>query len=183
MPKFTILFFLFISTFLSAQVIVPITVNVGGGTDSLNSNFIVDWSIGESSSIQTFTKYFFSNAILTDSIFFTSGILQPYDIIPLIFNANTTWFTNTEIVVFPVPAIDYAFLDFRVLVNGLVAVDLFDQNGKLIGAKRQIVNNSTFRQKWNISNLSNNWYFFRVSLFNSDGSLAKKGVFKLIKIK
>jgi hypothetical protein len=65
----------------------PGTLNMGGGTAAITPYFFVDWSMGESTVIET---YYGRNATATANVGFewnvTSGILQPYDNTNIVFN-------------------------------------------------------------------------------------------------
>ncbi len=185
--KFILTIYFLLTSFIirqvNAQSISPYVLNSGGGTSSLFQNHQFDWSIAESSSIDSYSgSHLYSNSILTLTNFFTSGFLQPYDKISIIYNASLPSLTNEEVRLYPVPAIDYTILDFRAISNGIVLVQLYNKDGKLIQTKKVFTNNNSFKQKWDLSSLATGWYFFNITTYISDGSISKFGVFKFVKV-
>ncbi|MEO8961805.1 MAG: hypothetical protein ABI325_07985 [Ginsengibacter sp.] len=67
--------------------VTPATLNMGGGSAKINSSFFIDWSIGESTIIETFQgENSYSTAVVGTKWKVTSGILQPFDKYHIIFN-------------------------------------------------------------------------------------------------
>ncbi|MEO6229922.1 MAG: hypothetical protein ABJB11_12215 [Ferruginibacter sp.] len=64
----------------NSGAIAPLTLNVGGGSAAITNDFVVDWSIGESTIIETYYgENTFANSIIGIHWNVTSGILQPFD--------------------------------------------------------------------------------------------------------
>src|SRR5664279_2450084 len=83
-----LLLFLFSAT-SQAQIAAPTpaTLNMGGGSAAITPDFIVDWSIGESTIIETYYgENAASNLIVSNRWSVTSGILQPFDATHVIYN-------------------------------------------------------------------------------------------------
>jgi hypothetical protein len=63
-----------------SQVNTNAVSNAGGGSSVLSPDFIVDWSIGETTVIDTYgSAHSFSTLIPTNYLYVTCGVLQPFD--------------------------------------------------------------------------------------------------------
>ena len=168
-----------------AQVapVTPATLNMGGGTAVITPDFAVDWSIGESTIIESYYgRNPFSNSIIGIDWNLTSGILQPFDKAHIIYNPLIPNWTNEEIRFYPVPTPNIVFIDFRSVTTGKISIQLFSRDGKLIGVKEfnQINGNST--QKWDLSNRSAGVYYFQILLSAPNGDILKQGTFNIEKL-
>jgi len=178
---------LFCALFTDAQTVlaptIPGTLNVGGGTAAVTPYFFVDWSIGESTIIDT---YFGRNATATSNVGFewnvTSGILQPYDTKNIVYNFLIPTWTSKEIRLFPIPTHNIVFLDFRSITTGKITIQLVGRDGKTIGTKEFNHTNGNSTQQWNFSNQPAGFYFFRILLTSDKGDILKQGTFKVEKI-
>ena len=188
MQKTLLIGFLFLSLQSISQTqstsVSPATLNIGGGTATIKHDFIIDWSIGESTMIETwYGQNSFSNSIVDINWNVTSGILQPFDNTHIIYNSLSTSWTNQEIRFYPVPTPDIVFIDFRSVTSGKITIQLLSHDLKLLGSKEftQISGNST--QKWNLGNQVSGVYYFRILLSSDKGEILKQGTFKVEKIK
>lgn len=161
--------------------VAPATLNMGGGTGAINSNFIVDWSIGESTIIETFEgKNSSANYVVGIYWNVTSGVLQP-------FNKDQTYnfvmprWNREEVHVYPIPTAGMVFLDFKEISSGKLSIQLFTVDGRLLGIKEidHLTGNS--KQQWNLSNQPGGTYYFRIQLNSEQGIILKQGIFKIIK--
>jgi hypothetical protein len=173
-------------TGLFAQTIAPKsapgTYNLGGGTSKISQNFIVDWSIGESTIIETFFgRSTQENLLLTSKSFVTSGVLQPTDWfhIPIL---RTETLRLDEVRVYPVPAKNFVNLDFRSGDIGYFYVSLYDNSGRIIETKEMVKSEKPISQNWNISKLASGIYYFKVLVRPNSYKIEKSGVFKFQKI-
>ncbi len=160
----------------------PGTFNLGGGTSKISQDFLVDWSIGESTIIESFFgRKTTENLILTSKAFVTSGVLQPSDWFhkPIL---NTKDLQLDEVRVYPVPAKYEVNLDFRSGDIGYIYVTLYDLNGKILGTKELVKSEKPISQKWNISRLASGNYYFKVLVRPNSYKIEKTGVFKFQKI-
>lgn len=160
----------------------PGTFNLGGGTSKISQNFIVDWSIGESTIIETFFgRYTQENLLLTTKSFVTSGVLQPTDWfhIPIL---NNQRLQLDEVRVYPVPAKYEVILDFRSGDIGYIYVSMYDLSGKILETKELVKTEKPISQKWNISRLASGNYYFKVLVRPNSYKVEKTGVFKFQKI-
>ena len=182
---------LFVLLFYSLQTrsqshvsaVVPATLNIGGGSAAISPDFVVDWSIGESTLIDTYYgKNPYSNSIVDLDWSVTSGILQPLDIVHIIYNSLIPNWTNQEIRFYPVPAHDIINIDFRSVASGEISIQLFSREGKLLGVRQfyQVNGNST--QKWDLTNMPGGNYYFRIILSSPGGTVVKQGTFKIEKL-
>ena len=158
------------------------TYNLGGGTSKISQNFIVDWSIGESTIIETFFgRNTQENLLLTSKSFVTSGVLQPTDWFHIpILRAETL--RLDEVRVYPVPAKNFVNLDFRSGDIGYFYVTLYDNSGKIIETKEMVKSEKPLSQNWNISKLASGIYYFKVLVRPNSYKIEKSGVFKFQKI-
>ena len=187
MQKTLLLGFLFLSLQAKAQstvsAVTPATFNMGGGSAKINSSFMIDWSIGESTIVETFQgENSYSNSVVGTNWNVTSGILQPFDKNHIIFNSAIPFWTNQEIRVYPVPTSHTVFIDFRSTTTGKISIQLMTLDGKVLGIKEFTQVNGYSTQSWNIKNQPSGIYYLRILLSADDGKILKQGKFKIEKI-
>ena len=184
MQKTVLFAFLLLSLQSKSQsAVTPATFNLGGGTAKLNSSFMVDWSIGESTVIETFQgENAYSNLIVGKKWYVTSGVLQPFDKNHILFNSAIPMWTIQEIRVYPVPTPDIVYIDFRSTTTGKISVQLLTLEGKVLGVKEFSQVNGTSTVSWNLKNLSSGSYLLRILLRSDEGKILKQGTFKFEKI-
>jgi hypothetical protein len=163
--------------------VIPGTLNIGGGSANLSQDFEVDWSIGESTVIETYSgQNNYSNSIVDSKWSVTSGVLQPYDIVHIIYNALIPNWTNQEIRFYPVPTHNIINIDFRSVTSGKITIQLYSREGKLIGSREFYQINGSGIQKWDLTNRPGGDYYFRILLTHPDGEVVKQGTFKIEKL-
>ena len=187
MRKALLIGILFVSLQSKSQVTVfpisPATLNVGGGSAKINSAFILDWSIGESTIIETFEgENAYSNSVVGIKWNVTSGILQPFDLNNIIFNIVVPNWTMQEIRVYPVPTASTVYIDFRSVMTGKISMELMTLQGNVVGVKEFDHINSNSTQSWNITNQPSGIYFIKIVLTAFNGKILKQGTFKIEKI-
>jgi hypothetical protein len=189
MQKTLLLGFLFFSLQTEAQstvpavTVTPATFNVGGGSSIINPSFMVDWSIGESTVIETFQgENPYPNSIVGTKWNVTSGIVQPFVKKHIIFNDLIPYWTNQEIRVYPVPTPNTVFIDFRSSTTGKISIQLMTLDGRILGVKEFIQVNGYSTQSWNIKNQPSGAYYLRIILRTFEGKIFKQGTFKIEKI-
>jgi hypothetical protein len=187
MQKTLLLGLLFFSLQSKAQstvsAVTPATINMGGGSAKINSSFIVDWSIGESTVIETFQgENAYSNLIVGKKWYVTSGVLQPFDKNHIIFNSSIPLWTIQEIRVYPVPTSNTVFIDFRSTTTGKISMQLMTLDGRVLGVKEFTQVNGHSTQSWNIKNQPSGVYYLKILLTSADGKILKQGTFKIEKI-
>ncbi len=187
MRKHLLIVLSFFSLLANAQTkvspVTPATFNIGGGSVFLNPSFELDWSIGESTVIDTyFGENTYSNTIVGKKWNVTSGVLQPFDKNHIIFNSAVPFWTNQEIRVYPVPTPDIVYIDFRSTTTGKIYIQLLTLGGKVLGVKEFSQLNGTSTASWNLKNFSSGSYLLRILLRSDDGKILKQGTFKFEKI-
>ena len=179
---------LFISLQSSAQTTVapvsPSILNAGGGSATVTSDFIIDWSIGESTIIETFKlQNSDPNSIVGSEWYLTSGILQPFDESHIIFNVLVPGWTNQELHIYPIPTPDIVVIDFRSETTGKISIELMSVFGSRLGLREFSQVNGSGTQKWNLTNMPSGAYYLRIMLRGNNGRILKQGTFKIAKIK
>jgi hypothetical protein len=163
--------------------VLPATLNIGGGSAAISQNFVLDWSIGESTITETyFGQNTFSNSIVGLSWALTSGVLQPYDNTHILFNPSIPKWTNEEIRFYPVPTPNIVYIDFRSSTTGKISVQLLARDGKLLGIKEFNQTNGTSIQRWDLTNKAAGVYYFRILLSAPNGDILKQGIFNIEKL-
>lgn len=173
------------STTSTAQIAAPTpaTLNMGGGSAAITPDFIVDWSIGESTIIETYYgENAASNLIVSNRWSVTSGILQPFDATHIIYNPFIPQFTNQEIRFYPVPTPGIVYIDFRSQISGKVSIQLFSRDGKLLGIKEFTAVDGISIQKWDLTNKAAGLYYFHILLSDANGTILKQGTFNIEKL-
>ncbi|MEO8111041.1 MAG: T9SS type A sorting domain-containing protein [Ginsengibacter sp.] len=162
---------------------LPATSNTGGGTAIITPDFIIDWSVGESTIIETYYgENSYPNSVVGFKWNVTSGILQPFDKNHIVFNPLIPFWTNEEIHFYPIPTPNIIYIDFRSVTTGKISVQLFSRDGKLLGIKEFNQNNSTSKQKWDLTNKAAGVYYFRILLSAPNGDILKQGTFNIEKL-
>ena len=163
--------------------VTPATLNIGGGSAFINPSFSLDWSIGESTIIETFKgENDYANAVTGIHWAVTSGILQPFDKTQLIFNPVMPQWTNQEIRIYPLPTPQTVYIDFRSVSTGKISMQLMTLGGRLIGLKEFTHVNGNSTQSWDMKNQPSGIYYLKIVLSTSDGRILKHGTFKIEKI-
>lgn len=156
------------------STVTPSTFNAGGGTTILSRSFMVDWSIGESTIVETFFGQTFN---------VTSGVLQPFDSTHIIFNTLIPFWTKEEIRVYPVPTSGNVTIDFRSVTTGKISMQLMNVNGTVLGSREFLQVSAKSTQTWDLSNSASGNYYLRILLDDGHGNTLKQGIFKVEKIK
>jgi hypothetical protein len=158
------------------------TFNAGGGSKIIDGGQIIEWSIGESTIIETFFGLkSFAGSVDELRWNVTSGILQPHNNFSRLFNTGIPSWTNEEIGLYPVPTPAIVNIDFRPLISGMVSIQLHAETGKLLGVRKIICDKHRLTEKWDLSKLASATYYLRIVLRSSTGELLKAGTFKVIK--
>jgi hypothetical protein len=168
----TALFFFFY--YSNAQSIAPSVLNAAGGSFK-QDYYQFEWSIGELSLIGEMAS---SN----NSFVITNGFIQPFIQYPANHNTNNI-FGNDEIKVFPNPASSYVEINFLTKQKGRITLSFYDGSGKKIYTATDWYYGVGMIKRIPVSKLPNEVYMLHVDLDPSEGSVGKKGVYKIIKIK
>ena len=159
----------------NAQSVSLSTLNIGGGTIKLNNGLQVDWSIGEGTSVQSFTG--------TNGLLVNAGILQPFTINAdfLVYNGSTNWLAG-ELVSYPVPTQNILQVDIKIPESGRIDLRLMDGSGKTFIVRSFEYNKTNGSQRFDLSALPSGNYYIEATLSHPYISVTtRRGVFKLIK--
>ena len=170
----TLVIVFFFSLYGNSQSIAPAVVNAGGGT-FLSGYYQFEWSIGELALVGDMTS---SN----NSLVITNGFIQPFIQYPSRDNGNHI-FGNDEIKVFPNPASDYVEINFLTKQRGRITINFYDASGKKILKTADVYNGVGLIKRIPVSQLPNEVYMLHIDLDPYAGYVAKKGIYKIIKIK
>jgi hypothetical protein len=175
MKKTFTLVFVFLFVFCSnAQNIAPSVFNSGGG-NFRSGYYQFEWSVGELSLIGDMTS---SN----NSLVITNGFIQPFTHYPAKDNTNAL-FGNDEIKVFPNPASSFVEINFLTKQKGRITITFYDGSGKKVYAVSDSYYGVGMIKRIPVSKLPSEVYMLHVDLDPQPGSVAKRGVYKVIKIK
>lgn len=171
---FTLVLLLCLLIKSNAQSIAPSVINASGG--SFQSGYYqLEWSIGEMALIGEMSS---SN----NSYFITNGFLQPFTQYPAKNNTNNV-FADDEIKVFPNPASSFVEINLFTKQQGRVSLSFFDGTGRKVYAVSESYYGDGLIKRIPVSQLPNEVYMLYVELEPGPGSFAKKGAYKIIKIK
>jgi hypothetical protein len=163
--------------------LAPAVLNIGGGSALISPSFMVDWSIGESTIIETFYgENAYPNSIVGTKWNVTSGILQPFDKNHIIFDYTKPTWTKEEIRLYPIPTRNMVYIDFRSYTTGKISMQLLALDGRLLGIKEFYNTDATSLQSWNLANLASGVYHLKITLSSGEGKILKQGTFKIEKI-
>lgn len=177
MRKVRLLFFsvsIFFSLGSFAQSVTPAILNTTGGT-YIFTYYRVEWSFGESMAISTMTDG-------NSNVFVTNGILQPNTHNPATINNTGTW-DRDEIRILPNPTQNVIEIDFFSKQKGKIIMNLYDESGRFIGTKQFDYFGNGSIQRWNLAQYPSGMYLLNIHLQPTGTSVAKKGAFKVVKIK
>ena len=170
----TIIIVFFSFCYSYAQSIAPSVFNAAGASFK-QGYYQFEWSVGELSLIGEMTS---SN----NSFVITNGFIQPFIHNPARDNSNNI-FDNDEIKVFPNPASSYVEINFMTKQKGRITLSFYDGSGKKIYTTTDWYYGVGMIKRIPVSKLPNEVYMLHVDLDPDPGSVAKKGVYKIIKIK
>jgi Secretion system C-terminal sorting domain len=170
----TIVVVFFFSYCSNAQSLAPSVFNAAGGS-FIQGYYQFEWSIGELSLIGEMTS---SNS----SFVITNGFIQPFIHYPAR-NNNFNVFGTEEIKVFPNPASSYVEINYLTKQKGRITLSFYDGTGKKIYTATDWYYGVGMIKRIPVSKLPNEIYMLHVDLDPEPGSVAKKGIYKIIKIK
>lgn len=163
---------LFLSLGAYSQSVTPATLNATGGTNFFTF-YRFEWSFGESMAITT---------MATPNLIVTNGVLQPGTHNPATINNTSEW-DHDEIRILPNPTQNKLEIDFFSKQQGKVTLNLIDESGRFL-AQRQFDYFGTGRiEIWNLDQYPSGLYFLNISLNPTGTSVAKKGSYRVVKIK
>lgn len=155
-----------------SQSVTPATLNATGGTNFFTF-YRFEWSFGEAMAIETLSA---------PNLVVTNGVLQPGTHNPASINNNEEW-GKDEIKILPNPTRDLLEIDFFSKQKGKVTMNLFDATGRLLARKEFDYYGTGRIEKWDFTRFVSGTYFLNIILTPTGTSVAKKGAFKVIKVK
>jgi hypothetical protein len=158
----------------SAQSAAPSVFNAAGGSFK-QDYYQFEWSVGELSLVGEMTS---SN----NSFVITNGLIQPFIQYPARNNSYNI-FGSDEIKIFPNPASSYVEINFLTKQKGRITLSFYDGSGKKIYTTTDWYYGVGMIKRIPVSKLPNEVYMLHVDLDPDPGSFAKKGIYKIIKIK
>lgn len=166
---FIVLFFFFYS---KSQFVAPTVMNTAGR--SFKSGYYdFEWSIGELALVGNMTN---SDFVITN------GFIQSLIQYPAKDNSNNI-FADDEIKVFPNPASSYVEINFLTKQRGRIMISFYDGSGKKILTTSDAYYGVGLIKRIPVSRLPSEVYILHVDLDPLPGYSAKKGIYKIIKIK
>lgn len=169
--KFPLLFILM--TFYSSfgQTITLKALNVAGGSKSIDYNFLLDYNLGESSSI-TYFKFSNNSSLST-------GFLQSFS--PLITSiTDFSFIEGDNITVYPNPAFDKIRIKGILNHPGFIEYQIIDISGHVLITEAKSYYNNFFEREFNISTQKQGVYFIRL-LYQSIYGDSRSSIFKYLK--
>ncbi|WP_304067656.1 T9SS type A sorting domain-containing protein [Pedobacter glucosidilyticus] len=166
------LFFTLIISGAYGQNIDQQTINIGGNTFK-SAQYQFDWSIGEGSSINSFTSQ--------NKLLITSGLLQPKYIPTFIVPYTGQSWTKEEVVIYPLPTKDFFDIKFELNSIGEINLKLIDQYGRPIQTRVLNYTLNSKPERFDISNLAPGIYYLTARM-GLPFSPTKNGSFKIIKL-
>lgn len=177
MRKVRLLFFsvgIFFSLGSFAQSITPAILNTTGGK-YIFTYYSVEWSFGESMAITTMSD-------ANSNVFVTNGVLQPYTHNPATVNNTGVWGPE-EIRIMPNPTQNVIQINFFSKQKGKVIMNLYDESGRFMQARQFDYFGNGSIQTWDLGQFPSGMYLLNIHLQPTGTSVAKKGAFKVVKIK
>ncbi len=170
----TLVFGFFFFFYGSSQVVAPSVMNTSGGTFQ-SGYYQFEWSIGELALVGDMSS---SN----NSLVITNGFIQSLIQYPSRDNGDHI-FGNDEIKVFPNPASSYVEINFLTKQRGRITITFYDGAGKKILTTSDTYYGVGLIKRIPVSQLPNEVYMLHIDLDPYAGYKAKKGIYKIIKVK
>jgi hypothetical protein len=160
-------------TYVSGQTVAPQIINTTGNTFK-HKQYVLEWNIGEAALVNQIQN--------SDSSYrVTNGFLQPFaEYLDLWNNMNP--FLDGEIIILPNPTRDISEVNFKTRHKGKVKMVLYDVSGNIVSSKEFIYTGDGRIEKLNLSSYANGTYILRILMSPEQGSLPKKGTYKIFKI-
>ena len=159
---------------VNSQIVAPSVVNTAGGT-FLSGYYQFEWSIGELALVGDMNSS-------DNSFIITNGFIQSHIQYPSGINGNAI-FGADEIRIFPNPASSYVEINFFSKQKGRITISFYDGAGKKVFTTSDAYYGVGLIKRIPVSQLPNEIYMLHVDLDPYPGYVAKKGAYKVIKIK
>lgn len=159
--------FIFI-TKVSSQTLSPYTLNMGGG---YSESFILEWSIGESASIDNFLNI--NNGLNT-------GVLQPKSRIRKLTNPIGPDVFGSQIMIYPNLTSNMVYFKGSFITLGNLEIQLIQNNSTLITILNAGKVFGKYQKSFSLEKYSDGLFYFKV-YFKPEFSPVKIGIYKVIK--
>ena len=176
MRKVRLLFFtagIFFSLVSYSQSVTPSILHTTGGHSTWTTYFF-EWSFGEAIAIETMSN--------SPNLIVTTGLLQPGTNTPASINNNGGWGPD-EIRILPNPTRDILQINFLSKQKGRVYMMLFDEIGRQMGIQEFDYHGNGLIKTWDFERYASGNYFLNIQLKPTGTSVAKKGTFKVQRIR
>jgi hypothetical protein len=150
-----------------AQNITPHTINNGGGHSST-----MEWSIGESVSIANFISSGYS---------LNTGVLQPMTSVVSAINEYGPMVFGTQITIGPNPTFNLLNIKARFNQVGSLSFQLIDAKSTIVLTQEAGTIFSTYEKVIVLEDYPSGVFFMKV-YFKPIKGIAKKGIYKIIKL-
>ena len=152
---------------INAQTITPLTLNNGGGTVT-----IMDWSIGESVSIASFS---------TSSYHFNTGVLQPLTNIVTAINEYGPAVYGTQITIGPNPTNHLIHFKGQFTQMGSLTIKVYDSQLSILQNHESGTVLNSYEKDFLLDSYPPGIFYIKV-LFKPTNGLSKTGTYKIIKL-
>lgn len=171
---FTLSIVIFFFFYGNSQIVAPSVVNTNGGTFQAGY-YQFEWSIGELALVGEMNSS-------SNSLVITNGFIQSLIQYPTRTN-HLNFFDDDEIKIFPNPASSYVEVNLLTRQRGRVTMSFYDAAGKKIYATSDAYYGVGLIKRIPVDRLPNEVYMLQIDLNPYPGYTAKKGAYKIIKIK
>ena len=149
-------------------------INTSGGTFQ-QGYFQFEWNVGESALVD----YMHDDQ---GRMSVSNGFLQPYVLFPGNHYPSGN-FDPMEVRIFPNPAIDYVELNISTRQSGQLIIYFYTATGQRVLSREMTANGVDIIERIDVTSLPHGNYFLYLELLATKGSLAKKSIYKIVKIK
>lgn len=155
----------FVLTLMNERAHAQQNFNTAGGSGT-TANLKLDWSIGESTLVQTERK---SNLVLTQ------GFLQPI----IIITSSTDTIEDGELKLLPNPTPGMLYLQTGFLKKGKMSLLLFNSTGQEMVSKQEDITGFTTK-RIDLSGYANGAYLLQV-YWQAEDNTVRKRTYKIVK--
>jgi len=162
--------FIFYASLLFGQSLNLAVTNTAGQSferDGLH----IEWSLGEMALVETYGH-------AATGVQLTNGLLQPN----LVVQQPDPSFAEGEIRIRPNPTFNTAEINILTAQKGVLTIHVFDASGKNLVTRRLISSGFGNTERIDLLPYAAGTYYFQIELVPSQGSVRKKGTFKIVKL-
>jgi hypothetical protein len=156
-----------------AQTTTPQVINTSGNTYR-QGDYVLEWSIGESALINQMQS---PNA----AYLITNGFLQPIASYTGPLDSSHS-FSDAEIRILPNPTRGQIQIKFTTLQKGNIKIALYNALGIIVYTREFTSSGNGHLETINLTGYASGTYMLRILLNPEQGSVQKKGIYKILKI-